>query len=115
MKFAILSVFGTETLGKIERLSPICNQDINTRSIRPTVYVTYEIDKIKYFVSGRHTDEEFDFCALKIGDAIKVTYVKFLNFDYVIADIDNPFASFIFYFIAGLIFSSVPILVLMKE
>ena len=115
MKFAILSVFGTEVLGKVELLTPICNQNNNAMNTRPTVYVVYEINKIRHFVSGRRTDEAFYFCKLKIGDAIKVTYVKFLNFDYVVADIDDPVANFIFYFIAGLIFSSAPILVLMKE
>jgi hypothetical protein len=115
LKYAILSVGGTETIGKITLLSTSCD---NGSPIKPKPRVTAVIwvGNMKHEVSGGGGDGISEFCNIKIGDTLKVTYFDVPKVNYIVATIGNPKEIFLTFFGCGIFLNIVGnlLLVLLK-
>jgi hypothetical protein len=106
LKYAILSVGGTETLGKVVSLSTQCDGG-KPGGPQPRITASYLIDGTEQTVLGGGGYGNPDFCEIRIGSAVKLAYFKTSVVDFVLTTIGDPKEKFLSFLLGGILINIV--------
>ena len=102
-KFAFLTAFGTQVEGSIISLSQSCDYYGITTEPQPRIDAIYLIGNEQHQVEGEAGYGNPEFCDLRIGEKVGITYFNIPRFHYTIEHIGNPKTAFLFFFWSGFV------------
>ena len=110
LKYGILSLAGTETIGKITALSAPCENGIKSPP-QPREMINFYVKDTEHEMLSDGGIQNF--CHVKIGDKVQVTYFYLPIFNYMLLTIRNPIADFWIFFGCGILFNCIANLILL--
>jgi hypothetical protein len=101
LKYAVLSLGGTESIGTVILLSTSCDNGKPTKP-QPRITAYFLAGEVKHEVLGGEGNGIPEFCTINIGDAVRVTYFAIPKVNYILATVGNPKEIFLTFFGCGI-------------
>lgn len=89
LKYVILSTIGTEITGRVVLLSTACESATPIKS-KPYITAVFFTGETKQEIEGKAGYGNPEFCDLRIGDGVKISYLEAPKTSYILSTIGNP-------------------------